>query len=282
VSRRSLSTYTWRLAPSGLRSAIATNVLSPFGVDLSNIHFVTPGGIVGLACILEAWTAKHGAVPVVLPCEDVTAYMQRMDFFGYFEDRLCLDRDIGYLQDRRRHTASLSELRTVRDAPGVTRVTEQFCATLSNRGVPKGKVRRCFTVISETLNNAVDHASSPCGAYTAIQTWPNLNKVAVAVSDAGVGIPHTIGVHSDAYGAGLTDHELIRLAAYDQVSSHQNEEGRGGGLTCALRNVRSGGGKMVIWSGRGWVEFKGEDVVTVAELAPAFAGTCAEAVFPIS
>jgi anti-sigma regulatory factor (Ser/Thr protein kinase) len=251
-------------------------------VDLSNIHFVTPGGIVGLACILEAWTAKHGVVPVVLPCEDITAYMQRMDFFGYFEDRLCLDRDIGYLEGRRRHRASLSELRTVRDARGVTEVTEQFCATLSNRRVPKEKVRQCFTVISETLNNAVDHASSPCGAYTAIQTWPNLNTVAVAVSDAGVGIPHTIGVHPDAHGAALTDPELIRLAANHLVSSRQDEEGRGGGLTSAIRDVRSGGGKLVIWSGRGWVEFAGADVVTVAELASAFAGTCAEAVFPIS
>lgn len=39
---------------------------------------------------------------------------------------------------------------------------------------------------------------------------------------------------------------------------------------------------MVIWSRRGWVEFAGMDAVTAAGLAPAFAGTCAEAIFPIS
>lgn len=282
MTRLYSGTYTWRLAPSGLRSAIECNVLSPFGVDLSNVGFVTPGGIVGLACILEEWTSTHGAVPVVLPHEDVTAYMHRMDFFDYFKGRLRLDRDISHLEDRRRHRASLSELRTVRDAKGVTEVTEQFCATLSHRGVPKEMVRYCFAVISETLNNAVDHSSSPCGAYTAIQPWPSLNKVAVAVSDAGVGIPHTIGAHPDAYRAAFEDHELITLAANHLVSSRQNEEGRGGGLTSALRNVRSGSGRMVIWSGRGWVEFAGLDVVTAAELVPAFTGTCAEAVFPIS
>lgn len=281
MALRSSGANIWRLAPSGLRSAIEDSALSPFGVDLSNVGFVTPGGIVGLACILEKWTSKHGVVPVVLPNEDVTAYMHRMDFFDYFKDRLRLDKDISYLKDRRRHSASLSELRTVRDADGVMEVTEQFCATLSDRGVPNDKVRRCFAVISETLNNAVDHASSPCGAYTAIQPWPSLNKVAVAVSDAGVGIPHTIGAHPSAYGARFEDHELIRLAANHLVSSRLDEEGRGGGLTSALHNVRSGRGRMVIWSGRGWVEFAGMDVVTAAGLAPAFAGTCAEAVFPI-
>lgn len=238
--------------------------------------------MVGLACVLETWTSKHGAVPVALPNEDVTAYMHRMDFFNYFEDRIRLDRDISHLEARRRYRASLSELRTVRDAEEVTEVTEQFCGTLSNRGVPKEKVRRCFAVISETLNNAVDHASSPCGAYTAIQPWPSLNKVAVAVSDAGVGIPHTIGAHPDADGELLEDQDLIALAANHLVSSRQGEEGRGGGLTSALNNVRSGSGRMVIWSGRGWVEFEGMGAVRAAELAPAFAGTCAEAVFPIA
>lgn len=238
--------------------------------------------MVGLACILEEWTSKHGAVPVVLPSEDVTAYMHRMDFFDYFKGRVRLDRDVSHLEHRGRYRASLSELRIVRKAADVTEVTKQFCATLADRGVPKEKVRRCFAVISETLNNAVDHASSPCGAYTAIQPWPSLNKVAVAVSDAGVGIPHTISVHPDAYGASFDDHDLIRLAANHLVSSRQGEEGRGGGLTSALQNVRSGSGRMVIWSGRGWVEFAGMDVITASELAPAFAGTCAEAVFPIT
>jgi anti-sigma regulatory factor (Ser/Thr protein kinase) len=238
--------------------------------------------MVGLACILEEWTSKHGAVPVVLPNEDVTAYMHRMNFFDYFEDRLLLDRDITHLEDRRRYSASLSELRTVWNAKDVTEVTSQFCETLLDHGVPKEKVRRCFAVISETLNNAVDHARSPCGAYTAIQPWPSLNKVAVAVSDAGVGIPYTIGAHPTAYGIAFEDHELIRLAANHLVSSRQSEEGRGGGLTSALHNVRSGTGRMVIWSGRGWVEFAGIDIITAAELAPAFAGTCAEAVFPLS
>jgi anti-sigma regulatory factor (Ser/Thr protein kinase) len=282
VARRSLDTHTWRLAPDGLRSAVEDSVLSPFGVDLSNVGFVTPGGIVGLACILEEWTLKYGAVPVVLPNEDVTAYMHRMDFFDHFKDRLRLDRGIGHLDHRGRHRAPLSELRTVWDSDDVTEVTKQFCGTLSDRGVPKEKVRRCFAVISETLENAVDHASSPCGAYTAIQPWPSLNKVAVAVSDAGVGIPHTIGAHPDARGAAFDDHELIRLAANHLVSSKQDEEGRGGGLTSALRNVRSGSGRLVIWSGRGWVEFAGLGIITAAQSAPAFTGTCAEAVFPMS
>jgi anti-sigma regulatory factor (Ser/Thr protein kinase) len=246
------------------------------------VNFVTPGGLTALACILEGWTSEHGAVPVILPNEEVTSYLHRMDFFDYFEGRLQADRDISHLDGRGRYRASLSELRTVRNPEDVTAVTGQFCETLSDRGLPKEKVRRCFAVISETLNNAVDHSSSPCGAYTAIQPWPSLNKVAVAVADAGVGIPRTIGTLPEARGAPLEDHDLIELAAQHLVSSRQGEEGRGGGLTSALTSVQNGGGRLVIWSGRGWVEFAGMGNVTSAERAPAFAGTCVEAVFPIS
>ncbi len=256
--------------------------MSAHGADLSNVGFVTPGGMVGLACALEEWTSKYGAVQVILPNEDITAYMHRMDFFDHFEGRLSLDRDVGHLKERNRHQPSLSELHTVRSLGDVTEVTGQFCETLSNRGVPKAKVRHCFAVISETLNNAVDHASSPCGAYTAIQTWANVNEVAVAVADAGVGIPQTISVLPEARTANLEDRDLIKLAANHLISSRQDEAGRGGGLTSALHNVSSGSGRMVIWSGRGWVEFAGMSIVKAAERAAAFSGTCVEAVFPMA
>lgn len=273
---------TWRLAPRGLRFAIETGALSAYSVDLSNVEFVTPGGMVGLACTLEKWTSKYGALQVILPNEDITAYMHRMDFFDHFKDRLSLDRDVGHLEGRSRHHPSLSELHTVHDLEDVTEITSRFCETLSSRDVPTAKVRNCFAVISETLNNAVDHASSPCGAYTAIQTWSTLDKVAVAVADAGVGVPHTIGALSESYGKNLEDHDLVKLAASHLVSSRQGEEGRGGGLTSALNNVHSGNGQMVIWSGQGWVEFRSTSIITAAERAPTFAGTCVEAIFPIS
>lgn len=282
MDQHSLGTTTWRLAPRGLRVAVENGALSPCSVDLSNVGFVTPGGMVGLACTLEEWTSKYGAVQVILPNEDITAYMHRMDFFDHFEGRLALDRGVDHLEERYRHQPSLSELHTVHDLEDVTEITSRFCKTLSSRSVPKAKVRNCFAVISETLNNAVDHASSPCGAYTAIQTWANLDKVAVAVADAGVGVPHTISASSESRGKNLEDYDLVKLAASHLVSSRQGEEGRGGGLTSALNNVHSGHGEMVIWSGQGWVEFTGMGNIIAAECAPTFGGTCVEAIFPIS
>ena len=268
----------------GLRSAVADGVVSPGnGVDISGVYFVTPGGLVGLACLIETWASQQGAVTLKLPGRDVTSYLHRMDFFERLRGKIAFDeRGISHLKDRGRHGALLSELRTVHELRDAREVAKHFCDRLLGRGLPEDKVRQCYAVVSETLTNAVDHADSLCGAYTIIQSWEKREEVAVAVADAGLSIPRTIAANPRAHRLNLQDHDLVKLATKHTVSSIYGETGRGGGFTSALRGVSDGSGQLTIWSRRGWVKLLGLDDIAGAKRVCPFPGTCVEAVFPLS
>lgn len=257
-------------------------------LDLSRVRFITPGGLVGLACLIESWILKYGELSLIVPDNlDVLGYMHRMDFFEHFRDRVSFDKSLSYLETRGRHPASLSELRRVVSKETARDVSKQFYEILEGPGgLCKAEVDHCCEVLTESLNNVLDHAGSTCGAYTAIQKWPALDKVAVAVADAGVGIPHTIRSHPRARQRSLSDSVLIELATEDQVSRHglpePQGERRGGGLASALRSVGRGRGGLSIWSRKGWVEFSDVGRTESTEHVRTFDGTCVEAEFPLN
>ena len=243
----------------GLCSKLGSGALSPSGgLDLSRVNFITPGGLVGSACLLESWLNERGEVALAVPeSSDVIGYMHRMDFFKHFEGRVSLDRNFAHLDDRGRHSAPLSELRKVTSKDERDEVCAQFFEILSkDRGLQPAEVDHCCKVLTESLNNVLDHAESSSGAYTAIQKWSKADEVVVAVADAGVGIPYTIRNYPVARQESLSDAALIKLAAKDKVN-RQQVEGRGGGLTSALTSVGDGRGRLTIWSKRGRVEFSG-------------------------
>jgi anti-sigma regulatory factor (Ser/Thr protein kinase) len=264
----------------GLRARLSSGVLLRDGeLDLSGVRFVRPGGMVGLSSFIETWVTEDRPLGVKLPPMRVAGYMKRMDVFDTLGDKVVYDRDVTRLEIGTRHAdASLSELRTVQTEDQVQVVTSEFHRLLSKENLAKAEVQRCCKVLSEFLENAVVHAESLRGAYTAVQTYRSGGKkVCVAVSDAGVGIPATLRHHPEAVGRGIrTDGDLIRLAAVDDVSRVSND--RGGGFGSALRSVGKGDGVLTAWSGEGWVEFTGYSGARV-EGADLVHGTCVEAEF---
>lgn len=241
----------------GVRARLSSGAIFSSGeVDLSRVRFVRPGGLVALSSLIETWTAEDRPLSIRLPPDAVAGYMHRMEFFARFGDRLLYDKDVTRLElGARRAGASLSELRTVRTEDEVAIVTRDFHRLLSDGNLARAEVNRCCTVLSEFLENAVVHVQSPCGAYTAIQTYRmGGERVCVAVADAGIGIPATLRDHPQAAMRGIsTDGGLIELAAVDGVS--RLGDVRGGGFGSALRSVGRGNGAMTAWSHEGWVRF---------------------------
>jgi hypothetical protein len=164
---------SWELTMGGLRARLASDTLLRNGeLDLSGVRFVRPGGMVGLSSLIETWTTEDRPLGVRLPPARVAGYMKRMDVFDILGDRLVYDEDVSRLEIGARHgDASLSELRTVQTEDHVQVVTTEFYRLLSNENLSKGEVHRCCTVLSEFLENAVVHAQSRAGAYTAVQTY---------------------------------------------------------------------------------------------------------------
>ncbi len=270
----------WDLTMGGLRARISSGILLADGeLDLSEVRFVRPGGMVGLSSLIETWTTEDRPLGVRLPPDRVAGYMKRMDVFDVLGDKVVYVRDVTRLETGTRHSdAPLSELRTVQTEDEVQVVTSEFHRLLTKEGLAKAEVQRCCKVLSEFLENAVIHAEALCGAYTAVQTYRSGGKrVCVAVSDAGVGIPATLRDHPEAVRRGIrTDGGLIELASVDDVSRVSDD--RGGGFGSALRSVGKGNGVLTAWSGEGWVGFTGYSCARV-EGADCFRGTCVEAEF---
>src|SRR5215204_6496921 len=93
-------------------AAAATSVDGePVVVDLRTVEFVEPAGLCALAALLEYLCARCEVVDLALPGRDVPAYLERMDFFRSFENRVRTNADVASLEERRRHNpGTLQEL----------------------------------------------------------------------------------------------------------------------------------------------------------------------------
>ena len=92
--------------------AAATEVQGePVVVDLRTVEFVEPAGLCGLAALLEFLCARCEDVSLTLPGRDVPAYLERMNFFRIFGNRIGTNADVESLEERRRHNpGTLQEL----------------------------------------------------------------------------------------------------------------------------------------------------------------------------
>src|ERR671939_2158407 len=65
----------------------------PVVLDLRSVEFVEPAGLCGLAALLEYLCAHSEAVDLALSGGDVPAYLERMNFFRSFEERVSTNID---------------------------------------------------------------------------------------------------------------------------------------------------------------------------------------------
>src|SRR5918994_6445503 len=92
-------------------------------LDLRTVEFVEPAGLCGLAALLEYLCERCEVVDLALSGRDVPAYLERMNFFRLFGDRVRTNADVASLEERRRHNpGTLQELinfHTEEDIPGI-------------------------------------------------------------------------------------------------------------------------------------------------------------------
>jgi len=74
----------------------------PVVLDLRAVEFVEPAGLCGLAALLEYLILRSEEVGIALAGRDVPAYLERMNFFRLFGDRVRTNADVTSLEERRR------------------------------------------------------------------------------------------------------------------------------------------------------------------------------------
>jgi anti-sigma regulatory factor (Ser/Thr protein kinase) len=126
-------------------------------------------------------------------------------------------------------------------------------------------VRAC---LEEIFHNITDHSGVTVGCVFA-QHEPNLNRIHIAISDFGVGIPRRVREHV----AGLSDQAAIAKACEEGFTTKSNVRNRGAGLPNLMRYVTTRNqGTVLIASGRGELSavYESQRMKTTARTSPSF------------
>jgi hypothetical protein len=230
-------------------------------LDLRAVEFVEPAGLCGLAALLEYLIPRSEEVGMALAGRDVPAYLERMNFFRLFGDRVRTNADVASLEERRRHNpGTLQELinfHTEQEIPGII---ERISEILENQGYRLRERVAICSVLSEICANAAEHGASSFGAYAAVQAYHHIvsgprrrgEEVLIAIADGGPGVRETLAHNPTLSEYTTSDNDALRHSLEMGVSG-TGEIGRGGGLALVAGIAARSGGSLSLRSGTGRV-----------------------------
>jgi hypothetical protein len=254
-------------------------------LDLRSVEFVEPSGICGLAALLEFLIPRSERVGLALSGRDVPAYLERMNFFRTFGNRVKTNVDVAALEERRRgNPGTLQELINFHSEEEIPEIINRISEILENQEYRLRERAAICATLSEICANAVEHGRSPFGAYAAVQAYHHIvsgrhgspsrerrgEEVLIAIADGGVGVRETLSRNPEYAEFTRTDNDALRHAVKMGVSG-SGEIGRGGGLAVVGQIAARAGGSLSLRSGSGRVTFYG-DRTNSRNVAP-FPGT---------
>jgi anti-sigma regulatory factor (Ser/Thr protein kinase) len=224
-------------------------------IDLSDVSFIDPYGMVGLLEIGELCMLEDIKKTILLPrSAEVLRYLERMDFFASARRSFSLEpmhvpspASPGKAGD----SDVLLEITPIERANDihyiVGKVEERAQAILAKHLRYDSRAINGFIVaLSEICQNIVEHSENK--GFVGIQKYrfPSLGKniVKIAVMDAGIGFRRSLSTRFKLAG----DLDAIEKALLHGASRHE-EVGRGHGLAAVRRFVEQWQGRLSIRSG---------------------------------
>lgn len=228
-------TVTGALTVRGLGRMLSADAGGQCILNLADMTFIEPSGLVALAAICETAAEAGTPVEIVPPrSSDCSNYLERMGL-GEAWESMGIDNPLRSVT--RGHVESLSELRRFRGEGDLTNVAETIIRLYREAG---GEIAEpLYQALFETAANAVEH-SQVGGGWVALQQFPQRGQVAVAIADAGIGLRASLAAPTDA--------QSIARAAHKHESAHI-EPGRGRGITSVINLTRDYGGYVAYVTG---------------------------------
>lgn len=232
----------------------------PVIIDLSEVQFIDPYGILGLLEI--GWYLfQDGFYPsLILPrSEEVFKYMERLDFFKNASELFPLNLDCTRAEEpffRSSHSDVLLETRIIEGTDDVHSLVEevrQRAETIltTHLKYDANAIDSFVVALSEVCQNIPEHSEDI--GYVGIQKYYygkklGKNIVKIAVMDLGIGIKKSLGPKYAPSAKNWSDLEAITLALF-KGASRFDDPGRGQGLTQVRKLVERWEGKLTIRSG---------------------------------
>jgi anti-anti-sigma regulatory factor len=238
----------------------AQNTSRQMIIDLEQVRFVDPYGMVGLL-VLARFLRQRSCEPVLmLPRSDeVMKYLDRMDFSRHAERLCAIDLTTLWPEgeySRSAHSDVLLEITPIARSEDihyiVDRVRERAQTILSqNLHYEQAAIDGFVVALSEVCQNIPEHSEDV--GYVAIQKYfygrrLGKNLVKIAVMDLGVGFRTSLAPKYAIQSAEWSDLTALRLAIFEGASRY-DDPGRGQGLSAVRRFVERWHGKLIIRSG---------------------------------
>ena len=233
-----------------LRSFITSDA-----IDLKDVSFIDPYGMVGLLEIGELCMLEDVKKTVVLPrSEEVIRYLDRMDFFNHAKRYFSLERTAGDARGKYPRGADsdvLLEITAIEKSNDihfiVGKVRERAQAILARHlRYDERAINGFIVALSEVCQNIIEHSENK--GFVGIQKYrfQNLNKnvVKIAVMDIGIGFRKSLSGRFKLRG----DLDAIDKALLHGASRYE-DEGRGHGLAGVRKFVNEWNGRLSIRSG---------------------------------
>jgi anti-sigma regulatory factor (Ser/Thr protein kinase) len=222
-----------------------------FDLDLQNVRFCHPSGIVCLAAGIRYLEAQgFHLISLKLPANsDVAFYLQRIGLFS----------DLGIpdvLEIRRRDaTGRFVELVHLPAPAGdeeaknaiETAVDQALGVITSNVSVSPDGQNMIWNVLTEVTENIFNHAESTLGGYVCSQTYPNNKEVHVTIADLGIGIEASLR-RNPRNEKRINEAGAIRTALEKGVTARPENCGGGIGLFFSSQIIRQNRGNLGVYS----------------------------------
>jgi len=224
-------------------------------IDLANVSFIDPYGMVGLLEIGELCLLEDVRKTIILPRSDeVCRYLDRMDFFTFAKRYFYLDRastDTASKYQRSSNSDVLLEITAIEKASDihdiVRKVRDRAQSILTTHLHYNDRAINGFIVsLSEICQNIIEHSENK--GFVGIQKYRyqslEKNIVKIAVMDVGIGFRKSLSNRFQL----RSDFAAIDKALLHGASRYE-DEGRGHGLAGVRKFVSQWNGKISIRSG---------------------------------
>lgn len=217
-------------------------------LDLSDLSFIDPAGLVTVATVAERAVAAGSSVSVSGPRDpDVANYVRRMRLGSIF-DELGIMHALPAVSENALG-ARLVELERFHGSDGLETVVRALVTTfLSDR--PR-TVQPLYTALQETAENVVQHSGMQHG-YAALQRLTNSGRVKFAIGDSGVGLRHRLSAALTVVDDRMA---IVRAARMHETST--GLPGRGRGINRVIEVTGQHQGDVTLFTGRASGRFSG-------------------------
>lgn len=248
--------------------------------DFQNLKRVTPAAMVAIVSTVQRWKRNKKAVIFsnIHSCQ-ITAYLQRMDFFR------CCDVELPETFHRRQPDGRFVPVRYVDHS------TEQLGTEMAECLAPGGGeyghpmadlFDLLFYVVTETANNVRQHSGG--SGFVSAQVSHKEGLLRLAIADNGRGILQSFRDAGVAWSFQASQLDAVKRALEPKVSSKHGLNNEGVGLTLVTGLARLLNAWALVVSGTGMIILPRKGEYILRDLSPqgSFPGTMVAMAFRLN